>query len=112
MLIIKKIKTLLLILTTFGIVQAQFLDSFDQDKIDSWFFFTGDGSATMDFIQKDDYVRILVDATQDKHNVWWAIIKRDVSPFLDLEKLKDPHMNFALRQEYALVTRRAESILC
>ncbi|MBN1408200.1 MAG: hypothetical protein JW956_10440 [Calditrichaceae bacterium] len=97
MLIIKKIKTLLLILTTFGIVQAQFLDSFDQDKIDSWFFFTGDGSATMDFIQKDDYARILVDATQDKHNVWWAIIKRDVSPFLDLEKLKDP--SYELRVE-------------
>ena len=87
----------LLILIVIGTCHAQFLDSFDKDKIEGWFFFTGDGSATMDFIQKDGYARILVDATKDKDNVWWAIIKRDVSPFLDLEKLKDP--SYELRVE-------------
>lgn len=68
---------------------AQFTDHFNKDKIEGWFFFTGDGNAEMNFIQKDGYARILVDATKDKYNVWWAIIKRDVSSYLDLNKFKD-----------------------
>ena len=97
MLIIKKSIIILFILLFFGISKAQFLDLFDNDKIEGWFFFTGDGAATMDFVQKDGYARILVDATKDKYNVWWALIKRDVSPYLDLNKLKDP--NYELRVE-------------
>ena len=97
MLIFKRSKIVLLILVSIGISKAQFLDNFDNDKIEGWFFFTGDGSATMDFIQKDGYASILVDATKDKYNVWWALIKRDVSPYLDLNKLKDP--NYELRVE-------------
>ncbi len=98
MFIIKnKLKIVLLILITSGICQAQFLDSFNNKKIEGWFFFTGDGAATMNFILKDGYARIFVDATKDKHNVWWAVIKRDVSAFLDLNKLKDP--SFELRVE-------------
>ena len=97
MLIFKRSKIVLLILVSIGISKAQFLDNFDNDKIEGWFFFTGDGEATMDFVQKDGYARILVDATKDKYNVWWALIKRDVSPYLDLNKLKDP--NYELRVE-------------
>lgn len=74
------------------LVQSQFLDDFKQDSINGWFYFTGDGNSTMDFVQKDNHARILVDATNDKDNVWWAIIKRDVSGFLDLSKLKDPDL--------------------
>lgn len=85
----KKLKILLLIFTTTVVCQAQFLDAFNDKEIEGWFFFTGDGAATMDFIQKDGYARILVDATKDKHNVWWAVIKRDVSDYLDLNKLKE-----------------------
>ncbi len=33
---------------------------------------------------------MLIDATKDKHNVYWTIIKRDVTAYLDLAKLKDP----------------------
>ena len=86
-----------LILANCGICQAQFLDSFDKNEIEGWFFFTGDGAATMDFVQKDDFSRILVDATKDKHNVYWTLIKRDVTAFLDLDKLKEP--DFELRVE-------------
>jgi hypothetical protein len=91
------LKIFLLILFTTGISRAQFLDSFDNKKIEGWFFFTGDGAATIDFIQMDGYARIFVDATKDKYNVWWAVIKRDVSDYLDLSKLKDP--SFELRVE-------------
>jgi len=93
----KKLIIFLLILIASGICHAQFLDSFDNKKIEGWFFFTGDGEATMDFIQMDGYARIFVDATKDKHNVWWTVIKRNMSAFLDLNKLKDP--SFELRVE-------------
>ena len=92
-----KILFLLLIFLLPVFSKAQFFDGFDGDKIEGWFFFTGDGDATMDFLQKDDYARIFVDATRDKNNVWWAIIKRDISSYLDLQKLEDP--DFELRVE-------------
>ena len=85
------------ILVTSGICKAQFVDNFDKDKIEGWFYFTGDGSTSMNFIQKDGFARILVDATKDKYNVWWALIKRDVTKNLDLTKLKDP--SYELRVE-------------
>ena len=77
------------LLFTPQICNSQFLDSFDKAKIEGWFFFTGDGAATMDFIQREGYATIFVDATKDKHNVYWALIKRDVTRFFDLNKLKD-----------------------
>src|ERR1035438_9684418 len=92
--------TLILLFSTLispGICQAQFLDSFDGKKIDGWFFLTGDGFATMNFTQADGYARLSVDGTKDQANVWWAIIKRDVSSYLDLSKLHDPA--YALRVE-------------
>ncbi len=87
--ITKRLTLYLLIFFVSGISKAQFYDSFDKDKIDGWFFFTGDGNAEMNFIQKDDYASIYIDATKDKHNVYWTIIKRDVTKFLDLNKLED-----------------------
>ncbi len=75
----------------FTMSQAQFLDSFDADQIEHWFFATGDGDATMDFVQKDGFSEISVDATADKHNVWWTFIKRDISKYVDLELLKSPY---------------------
>ena len=92
-----KVFFILLIFLGRGISHAQFLDTFDKDDIEGWFFFTGDGNATMDFVQKDGYARILVDATRDEHNVWWAIIKRNISAFLDMQKLTNP--DFELRVE-------------
>jgi hypothetical protein len=98
MFIIKNtLKIFFVFLIASAVSHAQFLDSFDKEKIEEWYFFTGDGDATMDFVQMDGYARILIDATKDKYNVWWAIIKRDVTSFLDLNKLKDP--DFQLRVE-------------
>ena len=88
--ILSRSKIFLVILFTFTVCRAQFFDSFDKNKIEGWFFFTGDGAATMDFIQKDGYASIYVDGTKDKYNVYWTLIKRDVTDFLDLGKLEDP----------------------
>ena len=93
----RKVFILLAILFTANISRAQFLDEFDKDKIDGWFFFTGDGNAKMNFIQMNGFARIVVDATQDKDNVYWTLIKRDVTSWLDLSKFKNP--NYQLRVE-------------
>ncbi|MDG5767812.1 hypothetical protein QA596_10070 [Balneolales bacterium ANBcel1] len=79
------------------VCHAQFLDEFDRHDIEGWFFFTGDGDASMDFVQKDGFARISVDATEDRFNVWWAVIKRDISDDLDLSLLSKP--GYELRVE-------------
>jgi hypothetical protein len=83
------LKVFLLFIIVSAISYAQFLDSFDKNKIEGWFFFTGDGSAEMDFVQKNGYATIVVDGTKDKHNVYWTIIKREITSFLDMNKFLD-----------------------
>lgn len=71
--------------------QAQFLDNFDKKELEGWFFFPGDGSATMKLVQQDGgYATVYVDATKDRHNVWYAISKRNVAPYLNLKNLEGP----------------------
>ena len=72
------------------VAHAQFVDNFDGPKVDGWFTMVGDGSAKIDMVQKDGHLRLLVDGTQDKYGVWWTLIKRDITRYLDMEKLKDP----------------------
>lgn len=79
-----------------SVSSAQFEDNFntpllkDPTGAEGWAFFTGDGDATIDFQQGDGHAKILVDATNDKQNIWWALIKRQISPSLDLKKLSKP----------------------
>lgn len=77
-------------------VQAQFIDNFegkfnpaDPQTPAGWSYATGDGSAEMKFIQKDGYASVYVDATHDKRNIWWALIRRQV-PGLNMEELIKP----------------------
>jgi hypothetical protein len=69
-----------------------FLEDFGREPraIERWTWFTGDGSATMDFVPGDGCASIRVDARQDRRNIWWALIKREVSPYLDLARLHQP----------------------
>lgn len=75
---------------------AGFLDDFsgpelpkDPDGIRGWAHFSGEGNAVMDFVQGAGYASIIVDATKDRRNVWWALIKYRVSDGLDLARLRD-----------------------
>lgn len=92
------LKTSVLILVgTFlvaGQSAAQFRDAFnqtaialDREAITGWTFYTGEGSATMNFQQREGYASILVDATKDQRNIWWALIRRCVSADFDLRQL-------------------------
>jgi hypothetical protein len=81
-----------------GSVSGQFVDDFDvlelsadESGLEGWSFFTGDGTATMDLVPSGEgFASILVDATGDRRNVWWALIKRRVSDRIDLERLARP----------------------
>ncbi|UCE06151.1 MAG: hypothetical protein JSW07_21635 [bacterium] len=86
-----------------GRLPAQFLDNFDSPSVkldpsanNGWMFYTGDGSATMDCQQGDGYAAILVDATGDQRNVWWALIRRRVSANFDLSQLSKSNFEFRI----------------
>jgi hypothetical protein len=68
---------------------AQFHDAFDGGVADEWIYFSGAGDATIVFIPQHGYRSVVVDATHDRRNVWWALIRRDVSGFLDLARLQE-----------------------
>lgn len=97
MCLFRRAALLLMFFLVSNVCRAQFLDEFNKDKIEGWFFFTGDGHAKMSFVPMNGFARIIVDATNDKDNVYWTLIKRDVTSSLDLTKFKDP--NYQLRVE-------------
>src|SRR5690349_19954737 len=70
--------------------EAQFVDDFDSEELKGWQAFTGDGFGMREFIQKAGYATIRVHATKDPYNVWYAITKRNIASFLDLNQLKGP----------------------
>ncbi len=92
--IIVAVLTVVLVVVPSG--GAQFREDFDGPtlKLDpsgakGWAFFTGEGRVVMNFCQeKNGYASLLVDATEDRRNVWWALINRKVSDSMDLSLLK------------------------
>jgi hypothetical protein len=86
---------------------SQFIDKFDytvlpldQKGIDGWACGTGDGNASMTINEGNSSMIINVDATKDKQGIWWAIIKHDVSKYLDLKKVSQP--NYEIRIEASI----------
>jgi len=85
--------------------EAQFRDDFDaltlatdRSGLDGWSAFAGDGDATITLRQPHPgHASIVVDASRDRRNVWWALIKRKVSDRLDLHQLGED--GFELRIE-------------
>lgn len=83
---------------------AQFRDDFigdlitlDPSGINGWTFYTGDGSAVMDFSQSGKgYASLTVDATKDNRNIWWALIRRYVSKDMDLSRVSNSHYEFRI----------------
>ncbi len=85
--------------------RGQFLETFDAPAlrldpsgVDGWAFFTGDGEATMDLVATGEgHASILVDARNDRRNVWWALIKHRVSQAIDVERLAAARLGAAGR---------------
>ncbi|MBN1300416.1 MAG: hypothetical protein JW995_04300 [Melioribacteraceae bacterium] len=91
-------KKIILVLLLASVCKAQFMDEFDKSTIEGWFVLTGDGSAELKFIPRNGYATMLVDASRDKYNVYWTLIKRDVTKWLDLTKFA-AHTRYQLRVE-------------
>jgi mannan endo-1,4-beta-mannosidase len=93
--------------------RGQFLETFDvpalrldPSGVDGWAVFTGDGEATMALVGTGEgHASILVDARNDRRNVWWALIKHRVSQAIDVERLAQP--GWELRVEARVRTSHA-----
>jgi hypothetical protein len=71
-----------------------FIDSFDNRNIHfdpkaraGWIWLTGDGEAEVEFVQGQGFGIMTVDASSDRRGIWWAIIKRSISGFIDQKAL-------------------------
>jgi len=89
---------LIMLMSCAGAADAQFFETFDDQElrvdpsgVEGWSFFSGDGAATIDFRRPvKGHASILVDATRDRRNIWWALIQHRVSEGMDLGKLARP----------------------
>jgi hypothetical protein len=91
-------RSAVLFLASAVIVHAQFKDDFersitrDPTGVHDWNFFTGDGTAKMNFTAANGFATMAVDATTDRRGIWWALIKREISTAVDLRKAAQPGM--------------------
>ena len=76
---------------------ADFVDEFgpgalaaDPSARDGWAWQAGDGEARVSFTQADGAGRIEVDASADRRNIWWAFVRRAVTPAIDASELTRP----------------------
>jgi hypothetical protein len=98
---------------TAATLPAQFRDDFvpgtlarDPQGITGWTCTSGDGAAVIDIRPTNDgHAAVVVDATKDTRDIWWAIIRRCVSAEMDLAQLARPGRE--LRVEARLRTSHA-----
>jgi len=68
--------------------KGQFIERFEDGHAHGWNAFTGDGNAHIALKAAKEYATIRVDATQDRHNIWWAVINRPVNSGLNMAELQ------------------------
>jgi hypothetical protein len=79
-----------------GAADAEFRDDFDgplaldPDAANGWTYRTGDGQAAMTFTSAAGVATVAVDATTDRRGIWWAFIRREITPAIDLARLAQP----------------------
>ena len=107
------LRSFLPILLCFYMIKAngQFIENFEgtipEDGMktpEGWGYATGDGQAKMEFVQSNGYASIIVDASKDRQNIWWALIKVEV-PGLNIDQLIKP--GYELRVEAKIRTSHA-----
>jgi hypothetical protein len=63
----------------------------DSDAHTGWAWATGDGEAEVSFTQGAGFGVMTVDASRDRRGIWWGIIKRSISRFIDQKALARPN---------------------
>ena len=99
---------LILLLVKTNLVFPQFIDHFNDNKPETWDYFSGDGNLKMDFYINNGIGNISIDATKDQYNVWWAVIRRNVTRFIDIYLLQKN--DYELRIEVKLKIHRGLKI--
>lgn len=77
---------------------AQFIEAFDHSLLPvdqanartGWAFRTGDGEAVIDFSAAGGIGKVTVDARNDRRGIWWAMVRRSISPAIDEALLARP----------------------
>lgn len=69
---------------------GQFVETFEDSSLAGWTHQTGDGEVSMTVTAGEGMGELVVDATEDRHNIWWAFLARDVSSSIDLARLNEP----------------------
>lgn len=87
------------------VLNAQFLETFEQPPSTEWITPTGDGNTESDLEFQNGHAEFKVDATDDRRNIWWAIMQTTVSDPLDLDKLSEPE--YELRIETSIQSSHA-----
>lgn len=85
-------------------VFSQFVDNFNSPSID-WTYFGGDGNVEMDFRIENGAGELNVDASEDVNNIWWALIKKNITTNIDLALLSQDE--YELRIEAKLKVSHA-----
>lgn len=62
----------------------------DPSAAQGWAAFTGSGEATVSFTRKNGHGFMTVDARKDRRNIYWALIKRRITPAIDLAEAMKP----------------------
>ncbi|MCJ7801270.1 MAG: hypothetical protein MUP82_02810 [Candidatus Marinimicrobia bacterium] len=73
---------------TINMLLAQFSDDFQTNSTSDWIYFSGDGNVEMNFTSNNGTAEITVDASKDIHNIWWSLIRRTITPKIDLSLLE------------------------
>jgi hypothetical protein len=66
---------------------AQFRDDFEGRSPVGWATLTGDGQATAELTVADGHGTLAIDATRDRDDIWWVLIKRNIAASLDQKRL-------------------------
>jgi hypothetical protein len=80
-----------------GAAAAPFVEDFsgkalalDQKGVEGWGAYTGSGEASVKFFQKNGRGIMEVDGRKDRRNIYWAIVKHDISKYIDARELMAP----------------------
>lgn len=78
-------------------IDAQYLENFESTSLSVWRTASSDGNAVSELTLNDGYASIIVNASEDIRNIWWAIMQTTVSDELNLRQLVQP--DYELRIE-------------
>lgn len=80
--------------SAFSQFHADFESSEPITKVDpneggGWSWYSGDGEAKVDFLSREGYATMLVDAREDPLNIWWAIVRSRIDSDVDVQSLAE-----------------------